>query len=131
MMKAEELREHLQHKYFDNVDTANPADAVLAFTPDMHWQHTQVWAHDGHDSRHTDRLQGRDALLDFMQARVKEMQVIKIRHRVDEVIVNGDRGAFRASVLGPTGRRLGFMGWVELRDGLIQSYIVVPEDFAA
>ena len=130
-MTAEELRAHLQHTYFDNVDTANPEGAVLAFTPDMHWQHTQVWAHDGHDSRHTDRLQGRAALLDFMQARVKEMQVIKIRHRVDEVIVTGDRGAFRASVLGPEGRRLGFLGWVELCDGLIQRYIVVPEDFAA
>lgn len=130
-MTSEELYDHLQHTYFDNVDAANPAGAVLAFTPDMHWQHTQVWAHDGHDSRRTDRLYGRNALLDFMEARVKEMQIIQIRHRVDEVIVTGDRGAFRASVLDPTGRTLGFLGWVEMRNGLIQRYIVVPEDFAA
>ncbi len=70
-------------------------------------------------------------MLEFMQARVKEMQVIKIRHRVDEVIVTGDRGAFRACVLDPSGRSLNFLGWVELRDGLIQRYVVVPEDFAA
>ena len=130
-MTPEELRNHLQKNYFDNVDTANPGGAILAFTPDMHWQHTQVWAHDGHDSRHTDRLQGRDALFEFMEARVKEMQVIQIRHKVDDVIVTGDCGAFRARVIGPTGRELGFLGWVELNDGLIKRYIVVPEDFAA
>ncbi|WP_027948803.1 nuclear transport factor 2 family protein [Haliea salexigens] len=127
-MTPEELHAHLQHVYFDNVDTANPAGAVLAFTRDMHWQHTQVWPHDGHDSRHTDHLHGRAALLEFMQTRVKEMQVIRIRHRVDEVIVQGDRGAFRASVLDPSGRSLGFLGWIELSDGLIHRYLVVPED---
>jgi hypothetical protein len=130
-MTSEELHAQLQGMYFDNVDTANPDAAVLAFTADMYWQHTEVWAHDGHDSRHTDRLQGRDELLHFMQARVKEMQIIEIRHRVEEVIVSDDRGAFRARALDPSGRSLGFLGWVELCDDLIARYLVVPEDFAA
>ncbi len=130
-MNDNELLHHLQSVYFDNVDTARPGDAVKAFTPDVIWQHTQVWAHDGHDSRHTDRLDGQDALYAFMSDRVGEMQVIKIKHVVDEAIVSGDRGAFRARVVGPEGNSLGFVGWVELRDGLIQRYIVMPENFAA
>ena len=130
-MTPEALKDHLQRCYFDNVDTANPDGAVMAFTPDVKWQHTQVWPHDGHHSRQTDRLQGREALLDFMRKRVQETQVIQIRHQVDETVVTGDSGAFRGRVLDPSGKSLRFLGWVELRDGLVSRYIVVPEDFAA
>ncbi|EED35880.1 hypothetical protein NOR51B_1827 [Luminiphilus syltensis NOR5-1B] len=130
-MTPEALKAHLQGCYFDNVDTANPDGAVMAFTPDMEWQHTQVWAHDGHDSRQTDRLSGRQALLDFMRVRVKETQIIQIKHKVDETIVTGNSGAFRGRVVGPSGKELRFLGWVELRDDLVSRYIVVPEDFAA
>lgn len=130
-MTEQKLHTLLQVTYFDNIDNANPAGAVAAFTAGAHWQHTQVWPHDGHDSRQTDRLQGRENLLAFLRARVPQMQVIQITHRVDEVIVNGDRGAFRARVMGPDGQTRGFLGWVELKDNLLQSYRVVPEDFSA
>ena len=126
-MDATALKALLQHTYFDNVDGARAEDAVKAFTPDVHWQHTQVWAHDGHDARHTDSLHGQDALHDFLAERVKQMQVIRITHHVDEVVTDGDRGAFRARVVGPDGSSKGFVGWVELRDGLLQRYIVMPE----
>jgi len=129
-MTPDQLREHLQENYFDNVDGARPEQAVQAFTTDVRWQHTQVWQHDGHDARTTDRLVGRQALCDFLQARVPEMQVIAIRHEVNAVIVNGDCGAFRAAVVGPSGRRVGFLGWVQLEDRLISDYLVVPESFS-
>lgn len=130
-MTNEELRALLQETYFDNIDNAHPEEAVKAFVPDVQWQHTQVWAHDGHDSRHTDSIDGRDNLFAFLDARVKEMQVIQIKHTVDEAIVSGERGAFRARVTGPGGEPKHFLGWVEIRDGLLQRYIVVPENFAA
>jgi hypothetical protein len=130
-MTENELHELLQLNYFDNIDSGNASAAVLAFPVDAQWQHTQVWAHDGHDSRHTDRLDGRATLLAFLSARVPQMQVIQIKHRVDEVILSGDRGAFRGCVLGPDGRTLGFIGWVTLRDDHLQSYTIVPEDFMA
>lgn len=129
-MTNDELRQLLQDSYFDNVDSAQANAAVQAFTPDAHWQHTQVWAHDGHDSRYTDQIQGRQALFEFMDARVKEMQVVQIRHQVDEVIVSGNRGAFRARVVGPEGESLGFVGWVELQGDLISRYIVMPESYS-
>ena len=121
----------LQRTYFDNIDTGRPERAVEAFHAQARWQHTQVWAHDGHDSRTTDRLEGRDRLLEFLSARVPEMQKIQIRHEVDDVIVSGPRGAFRARVIGPDGRALGFLGWVEIEGQKLNSYLVVPEDFAA
>ena len=130
-MNEQELHSLLQHRYFDNIDGARPRQAVEAFVADARWQHTQVWAHDGHDSRYTDRLAGRDKLLKFLSVRVPQMQQIRIRHQVDEVIVSGHRGAFRARVIGADGRALGFLGWVETRGGRLQSYLVVPEDFAA
>lgn len=57
--------------------------------------------------------------------------VICITHKVDEVDVSDDRGAFRAREFGPDAKSLGFPGWVELREGLLQCCIVVAEDFAA
>lgn len=130
-MTEQELHSLLQHTYFDNIDTAQAEQAVTAFTTDVQWQHTQVWAHDGHSSRHTDRLDSREALLDFLNARVPQMQVIQIKHRVDEVIVSGDHGAFRARVEGPDGRSVRFLGWVELRGDRLKAYTVVPEAFDA
>lgn len=130
-MNEQELHRLLQQQYFDNIDRACSEQAVEAFVDDARWQHTQVWAHHGHDSRHTDRLVGRDRLLVFLNARVPQMQQIPIRHQVDQVILSGSRGAFRARVIGPDGRELGFLGWVETRGDRLQSYLVAPEDFAA
>lgn len=130
-MNSQELHTLLQNTYFDNIDSAKPELAIAAFTADVSWQHTQVWAHDGHNSRHTDCLNGRPALLNFLSARVPQMQVIEIKHQVDEVVVTNNRGAFRARVVGPSGRSVGFLGWVELNGEQLQRYIVVPENFSA
>jgi hypothetical protein len=130
-MDAAGLKALLQNVYFNNVDTANAEAAVAALAPDVHWQHTQVWAHDGHDSRHTDRLAGRDAVHAFLAERVTEMQRIRITHHVDDVVTDGERGAFRARVVGPDGSSKGFVGWVEVADNRLKRYIVMPEDFAS
>ncbi len=55
------------------------------------------------------------------------MQVVGIRHKVGAVLTDGEYGAFRAEVIGPTGKTVPFLGWVELKDGKISSYIVMPE----
>lgn len=130
-MNGSELIELLQKTYFDNVDSARPEQAVCAFAPKVHWQHTQVWAHDGHDARHTDIIHSAAELESFLRERVVQMQEIQIKHVVDEAVVEGGRGAFRARVIGPTGRSLAFLGWVEIADGKIQKYIVSPERMSA
>ena len=130
-MTEKQLLKLLQETYFNNIDSGQPEAAVKAFADDAVWQHTQVWAHDGHDSRTTDRLAGREKLLQFLQDRVPQMQTISITHTVDEVIIKDRRGAFRARVSGPDGGSKGFLGWVETDGEKLTSYIVVPEDFAA
>jgi hypothetical protein len=130
-MNAADLKDHLQRVYFDNVDCADADAAVKAFSEDVSWQHTQVWPHHGHSSRTTDRLLGRQALLEFLGQRVVQTQEVQIQHKVRKVVVDGASGAFRGYVLGPDGQTRDFLGWVDLREGLITRYIVVPEDFTA
>ena len=130
-MNAADLHEHLQRVYFDNVDRADAAAAVQAFTEDVRWQHTQVWPHHGHSARSTDALEGRKALFEFLDERVVQTQEVGIQHKVLDTLANDRMGAFRGCVVGPDGRTRGFLGWVELSDGLISRYVVVPESVAA
>jgi ketosteroid isomerase-like protein len=121
------LYELLQQTYFDGIDNADADRAVEAFSEDAEWVHTQVWEHDGHDRRHTDILHGRDSIRDFLAARIGEMQVEGIVHKVKKGLCDGRSGAFRAEVIGPAGEALPFFGWVELTEGKISTYIIHPE----
>ena len=126
-LTGEELHELLQETYFDNVDGGDAETAVTALAEDVEWVHTQVWEHDGHTSQRTDVLHGREAVFEFLDARVGEMQDVGIQHRVRETVVDESRGAFRAEVVGPGGNTEPFMGWVTLSDGIISEYVVAPE----
>lgn len=117
----------LQETYFDNIDAGDAAAAVEAMHENVEWVHTQVWEHDGHSSRHTDTLDGREAVREFLAGRIDEMQSVGIEHKIRETVHEGDRGAFRAAVVGPDGDALPFLGWVELTDGTVSKYIVAPE----
>jgi ketosteroid isomerase-like protein len=123
----DELYRLLQTIYFDSIDQGDAAAAVDAFDEDVEWVHTQVWEHDGHDRSQTDTLRGRASVREFLAARISEMRVEGIQHRLRQVIADGRLGAFRAEVVGPTGTYRPFLGWVELTDGKISTYIVTPE----
>jgi ketosteroid isomerase-like protein len=123
----DELYRLLQTIYFDSIDQGDATAAVDAFDEDVEWVHTQVWEHDGHDRSKTDTLRGRASVREFLAARINEMQVEGIQHRLRQVIADGRQGAFRAEVVGPTGTSRPFLGWVELTDGKISTYIVTPE----
>ncbi len=122
-----QLHTLLQHSYFDNIDRGDADHAVQAFTDSVVWSHYQVWEHHGHMRNRADVFNGRKELQDFLTARISDMQVEGIRHQVKHVIVQGNEGAFRAEVLGVTGKNMRFFGWVELTDGRISRYIVGPE----
>lgn len=122
-----ELYSLLQEMYFDNIDAGDAASAVASMHEDVNWVHTQVWEHDGHGSHYTDELDGREAVREFLAGRIDEMQAEGIEHKIRETVHEGDRGAFRAEVVGPDGERLPFIGWVELTDGKVSRYLVAPE----
>ena len=128
-MKTTQTQLHalLQHTYFDNIDQGDADSAVQAFTDDVAWSHYQVWEHHGHIRNHADAFKGSKEVRDFLAARIADMQVEGIRHQVSRVIVQGNEGAFRAEVVGVTGKNMQFFGWVELTDGKISKYIVGPE----
>ena len=126
-MTSEQLRGLLQQTYFDSIDQSNADRAVQAFTDDVEWSHYQVWEHHGHMRNRVDVFRGRAEVRDFLAGRIADMQEEGIRHQVRHVISEGNTGAFRADVQGPTGQSMKFFGWVELTDGKISKYIVGPE----
>ncbi len=122
-----QLHALLQHTYFDSIDQGDADRAVQAFTDDVAWSHYQVWEHHGHVRNRADAFKGRGEVRDFLAARIADMQIEGIHHRVTRVIVQGKEGAFRAEVVGVTGTSMRFFGWVELTGGRISRYIVGPE----
>ena len=122
-----QLHTLLQRTYFDSIDQGDADRAVQAFTDNVAWSHYQVWEHHGHMRNRTDSFKMREEVRDFLAARIDDMQVEGIRHRVTRVIVQGNEGAFRAEVVGVTGTNMRFFGWVELTGGRISRYIVGPE----
>lgn len=126
-ISSDALYDLLQHIYFDGIDNADAEKAAGAFNENAEWVHTQVWEHDGHDGRHTDILQGRKTIHEFLARRIGEMQVVGIKHNVHKVLSDGKSGAFRAEVIGPDGDALPFFGWVELENNKISTYIIHPE----
>lgn len=124
---GEELHELLQGTYFDSIDAGDAQTAASAVHENVEWVHTQVWEHDGHTGQETDTYHGREAVFEFLDGRIDEMQIEGIEHTVRDAIVDGGTGAFRAAVVGPDGDTQPFMGWVELAGGTISTYIVAPE----
>ena len=123
----EQLYDLLQLTYFNGIDGANADQAVQALHENIQWVHTQVWEHDDHDRSTTDTLVGRETVREFLARRIEQMQVVGIKHKVGTVITDGQHGAFRAEVVGPTGKSVPFFGWVELEGGKISSYMVMPQ----
>lgn len=124
---GDDLQRLLQETYFDSIDGGDAETAVTALHEDVEWIHRQVWEHDGYTSEDVDVYHGNDAVFEFLDPRIGEMQAEGIRHRVRETICEGDRGAFTADVVGPDGTAQPFFGWVELTDGLISKYSVTPK----
>jgi len=124
---GEELQKLLQETYFDSIDGADAERAVTALHEDVEWVHRQVWEHDGHTSDGVDVYNGREPVYEFLAPRIGEMQEEGIEHKIREALCEGNRGAFRAEVVGADGSTLPFFGWVELKDGLISKYTVTPK----
>jgi hypothetical protein len=124
---SDDLLELLQGTYFDSIDGGDAETAVTAMHEGVEWIHTQVWEHDGHTGSTTDTHDGRDEVFEFLDGRIGEMQTEGIEHKVRHAVYDDGQGAFRAEVVGPDGSTQPFMGWVELTDGKISTYIVGPE----
>jgi ketosteroid isomerase-like protein len=124
---TDELYHLLQETYFDSIDAGDAETAVTAMHENVEWIHTQVWEHDGHAGTTSDAHDGRDEVFEFLNERIDEMQAEGIEHKIRETVYDDGSGAFRAEVVGPDAGTRPFMGWVELTDGKVSTYIVGPE----
>ena len=126
-MSTRDLAYHLlQETYYDSVDRGDMAAAVLALHEEVEWSHAQVWAHHGFAQGKPTRMQGRGVVGAFLAERVQQLKEAGIRHRVRELVCDGDRGAMLGYVLGPDGSEQPFMVWFELRDERISRYVLRP-----
>lgn len=99
--------------------------AVSVFHADVVFDHVQVW-------QRTDlglgasQLHGREAVLQFLTRAKPRLAEARIRHRVDDLVLEGGRGAFRAHVEGEDGESADFLVWFELEEGQVRRYVVRP-----
>jgi ketosteroid isomerase-like protein len=116
----------LQETYYDGIDAGDMARAASALHEDVEWSHAQVWAHHGFPRGEPSTKHGRAAVEALLQARVRELAEARIRHKVRELVCDGDKGALLGYVRGEDGTEKPFMVWFELRDGRIARYLLRP-----
>lgn len=121
-----DVMELLQARYYDGIDSGDMERAAAACTDDIVWSHEQVWAHHEFERKEASALSGSAAILEFLTARKTQLAESGIQHKVRDLVVDGDRGAFVGYVLGPDGSEKEFMVWFELRDGLMSRYELRP-----
>jgi len=123
----EQALELLQTRYYDGIDRGDMTLAVSALHPDVEWSHAQVWAHHEFERAEASAYHGRDEIEAFLLARRRQLADSGITHAVVDLVLEGDRGAFRGEVTGPDRTtKLPFLVWVEFTDGLISRYDLRP-----
>lgn len=116
----------IQSTYYDGVDAGDMARAATALHPDIDWSHAQVWAHHGFARAEPSGFKGRQAVHDFLAARVDQLREAQITHAIEDMVFEDGRGAFLGAVTGPDGSKKPFMVWFALTDGLVSRYDLRP-----
>ena len=116
----------LQETYYDSVDRGDMQAAASALHADIEWSHAQVWAHHDFQRGEPTVKHGREEVGAYLDARREKLLEARIRHKVRDLVCEGDRGAILGYVLGPDGTEKPFMVWFEIRDEKIARYLLRP-----
>ena len=120
----------LQQTYYDGIDAGDMALAASALHPDIDWSHAQVWRHDDlglGGEPHVQQHHGAAAIRTFLDGVKPHLAAAQIRHRITDLVIDGERGAFLGSVVSRTDdRSVPFLVWFELTDGLMSRYTLRP-----
>jgi hypothetical protein len=125
MATQDDVLELFQRRYYDHIDAGDMDGAVAALHDAVEFNHVQVWQRTDLELGAT-AIHGRAAVHAFLTGAKAKLAEAAIRHRIRDVVVDGDRGAFTAAVVGADGEQAPFLVWFELRDGLVGRYIVRP-----
>lgn len=127
MLTKNDVEEMFSKIYFGSVDVGNMKKAVSILHDDVHWVHTQVWEHDKYLRKFgSDQLNGKEEVAAFLEKRKESLKALQIRHIVDEILYDGEKGAFIGRVEDPSGKCLPLFAWFETKDDKISKYIVGP-----
>ncbi|MBV7407454.1 nuclear transport factor 2 family protein [Maritimibacter sp. DP1N21-5] len=126
MSTREDAIRLIQSIYYDSIDAGDMARAATALHPDIDWSHAQVWAHHDFARAEPSGFKGRQAVRDFLAARVDQLREARITHGIEDMVFENDRGAFLGNVTGPDGTTKPFMVWFALTDGLVSRYDLRP-----
>jgi hypothetical protein len=114
-----------QKGYYDNVDAGNMEAAVKVYHEQLDWSHQQVWVHHNYQRTEPSRFTSPAQILAFLNERKGKLAEAKIRHKVRDMVLDGDKGALLGAVEG-SGPDQNFMVWFELKDGKIARYSLRP-----
>lgn len=126
MSSKQRAYELFQVTYYGHVDRGDMVTATSAFHDEVTWSHAQVWGHHEFTRGEPTLLHGRAAVEAFLSARVAQLKEAGIRHHVQDMVFEDDRGAFLGKVVGPDGTEKPFMVWFQLRDDRIWKYTLRP-----
>lgn len=116
----------LQETYYDSVDRGDMDAAASALHEDVEWSHAQVWAHHDFERGQPSTKHGRAAVASYLAERKEKLRESGIRHKVRDLVCEGNRGAVLGYVMGPDGTEKPFMVWFEIRDEKISRYLLRP-----
>jgi ketosteroid isomerase-like protein len=126
MATRERALELLQATYYDSIDRGDMATAAAAMHEDVLWTHVQVWEHHGYRRESgASELRGRAAVEAFLAERRQKLAEAGIRHKLRDLVLEGDKGAFIGAVEGPGPDKL-FLVWFEIKDDRIWRYHLRP-----
>ncbi len=126
MSMKERALELLQATYYDGIDAGDMAKAASALHEDVEWSHAQVWPHHGFVRGEPSTNHGRAEVQAFLQARVQQLAEARIRHKVRDMVIEGNKGAILGFVRGEDGTERPFMVWFEIKDDRISRYLLRP-----
>ncbi len=116
----------LQSTYYDGIDAGDMAKAASALHEDVEWSHAQVWGHHEFRAGEASANHGRAEVQAFLQSRVRQLAEARIRHKVRDMAIEGNKGAILGYVRGEDGTEKQFMVWFEIRDDKIARYLLRP-----
>ena len=126
MSMKEKAWELLQSTYYDGVDAGDMAKAASALHEDVEWSHAQVWPHHGFVRGEPSTNHGRAEVQAFLEARVQQLAEARIRHKVRDMVIEGNKGAILGYVRGEDGTERPFMVWFEIEDDKLSRYLLRP-----
>lgn len=126
MSMKEKAYELLQSTYYDGIDAGDMAKAASALHENVEWSHAQVWPHHGFVRGEPSTNHGRATVQAFLQERVQQLAEARIRHKVRDMVCDGNKGAILGYVRGEDGTERPFMVWFEITDGKISRYLLRP-----